>query len=408
MTSDGTASGQPPDQQLGDNAVNARLKQVEHVLEKGRKAWYLTPSNVISVGALLATVGIFSITMVLATRDEQVRKQEQVGQLIEQISKLAGEEAGLYAVSMPPSARASAFMAIGNRRNVLLRQAESLLEDVEQQMTKLELALLATTYMSAGLLDKAEPHLKNLANAEGERTNSRVMAWRSLALLYAQLGPEYLEKAKNAATQGLKLINSSEPNVVLQTGELFLIPFSLASGLAITGQYEAAFDYFITAEQTLRKMPCTSHRLEFQAVLRFEMEKFLALYPEGHDVLSKVRKEYRPVQPCPRGPTPAVASMTQSHSNDRAPRPSTSDLTGTYEMGSVSVIIDADTNGNLSAKDLRLARYPIPLVPLGRDVFVLQSTPLYYLYFLRGNTGHVTELRLLQPNGPYFFRRKLR
>ena len=127
----------------------------EAINRKKRKhgyRWYRTPSNVISAFAVLVTLFIFVTTLILGTRAERARKQFDVGQLIEQISALAGEEAEVYSSASPPIARTNAMMAIANRRNVLISQAEGLLADVEDLLPKLDLALLATVYASAGTL----------------------------------------------------------------------------------------------------------------------------------------------------------------------------------------------------------------------------------------------------------------
>ena len=175
----------------GNHSINhilARLERAERKIDK-RRAWFLTPSNLISLLAVAITVAIFVTTYGSGAKEALFRKQQQFSQLINQISALDSEVAQVYRSDILPLARVQALAAISHRRLALVNQAEALLTDVEHRASKSNLALLAPIYAGVGRFDKAEEYFRGVATDQSEQAVARIMAWRALVMLYGYMGP---------------------------------------------------------------------------------------------------------------------------------------------------------------------------------------------------------------------------
>ena len=384
--------------------LTVRISDIERRLGKRNKRWISTPSNVISLLAVLVTVFIFIVTFILGQREDKARKLQEVGQLIDQISTLAGEEIELYNSSMPQLLRANALISISNRRNVLIDQVDSLLPDIKDNMSKMALAMLAISYASAGLFEKAEEYLLNLANAEHERQALRVMAWRSLVGIYGQWGTGRISDAENAAKRGMELINKKTQDPILRN-ELVSIPYTLASAQLFSKQYDDAFRSLLEAEQNAWKLPCGGARLGFLRLLEPAISQVLTLYPDGRDHIAKVRNNRKAnVNPCEGVQMAVSTAAKQSYDNYTLNRSTEDEFAGTYKLGANSISIKSDTN-----KTYRATGLPGPsrtLVFVSRDLFALYGVPVFYISFQRDVTGHVTHMLLMQPNGSFELRRE--
>ena len=363
------------------------------------KAWFRTPSNTISLAAVAVTALIFVATVLLGKSEERARQQQQVGQLIEQISALAREEAEVYGLPLPPLVRTNAFMSIANRRLALIGQVESLLDNVAEATTRLDLALLATTYAAAGLSKKAEPHLLDLASAEDEQIAARVMAWRSLVALYGQQ-PHRIDDAMNAAVEGMSLLAQDDLDAALRT-ELFAIPYSLAIALTAAREYGQAIDHLIIAEKNAWDMPCYDNRSQYLALVQVETAKLGSLYPEGQRRIAASREDYS--TPCAGDQAITTAYITPP-GNDEAVRLPSSRISGTYQIAFHSATIEVDSFGNVGVTFV--GQPTVPAVAIGEDLFASVGTPASYISFQRDEAGNVTHLLLLEPGGRRIMHRR--
>lgn len=214
-----------------------RLAQVERELAEYSKPWFRTPSNIISIAAVVVTVSIFSVTYWSGKQETQFQKLQQIGQLIDQITALASQETELYRTNLMHSEQVRALMVIGSRRIALINQFDRLLADVDEgSVSRLDLAVLSGAYFNVGRHKEAEVYLENFAKDEDNLLVQRVAMWRSLVVLYGNLGADRVEDAKRAAEQGLELVESEQSNMVLQVESVF-IPYSLAFSLSVARRY---------------------------------------------------------------------------------------------------------------------------------------------------------------------------
>lgn len=373
--------------------VLARLKQVEHDLSKHKRSWFRIPSNLISLLAVIFSVTMFAVTYVSETKELQFQKLQQLNQVIDQISSLAGQESEIYRTKAPPTVRANAFMAIANRRIALVNQADRLLADVDQQrVSHLELALMAPAYTHLGRYKDAEKSYLNLAKSKTEPLIVRVSAWRSLVSLYGSWGPEHIDDAKKAMSEGLTLIGRQANDIMLK-GQSVMLPYMLAFNLVMTRSYDEALHFLLEAERNAWAMPCLPDRQEFLIMVRTEILKILPLYPDGQTVLNKSRAEYG--QPCPNDQAIITTTRTAPH-NETV---STSDYVGDYKSNIGIVLVRESTEGLLQ---VTVGDKPaLTLVSVGNGIFGVQASLGYYLAFLRDDAGEVTRILFLQPNGVF-------
>ena len=91
-----------------------RLAQVERELAEYSKPWFRTPSNIISIVAVVVSVSVFSVTYWSGKQETQFQKLQQIGQLIEQITALSSQEAELYRTNMMHSEQVRALMRLSS------------------------------------------------------------------------------------------------------------------------------------------------------------------------------------------------------------------------------------------------------------------------------------------------------
>ena len=284
-------------------------------------------------------------------------------------------------------------MAIANRRVALINQADRLLADVDlYHISNLELALLAPAYASIGRYKDAENYFLNLAKSKTEPLAIQVMAWRSLVSLYGYWGPEHIDDAKKAMSEGLALIGS-QPHDIMLKGESVMLPYMLASTLMMSRSYDEAFHHLLEAERNAWKMPCVPNRQEFLILVRTEIMKILPFYPDGQTVLNKSRAEYGP--PCPNDQVNVAAIETVQHDETVL----TSDYVGDYRSEFGIVLVRQSAEGLLQ---VTVGDQPaLPLVSVNDSIFGAQASFGYYIAFQRDDSGEVTRILFLQPNGVF-------
>ena len=373
--------------------VRIRLARAENALHRHDRPWFRTPSNVISILAVLASIGVFVLTFVFETRETKFQKLQQLGQVIDQISALATNEAELFRPEVPPNVRATAMVAYANRRGALINQADRLLADVDSQsVSKMDLALLSHAYTTTGYYDKAEKVLLDLARAETEPLQVRVMAWRSLIPFYSLIGADRLPDAKEAAKQGMDLINSGSNNFALKS-EPVLINIALASFFVTERQFEEAFTHFLAAKQRAWTLPCGTARRELLALIQSEIQMLLHMQPAGRDAFAESRLTYGP--PCASDITAVdVESSESTHAAGIS-----ADYVGDYRYGDILSSIRATPDGSFQV--IVGGTPPQILDLIGRDIFIVRGSPGYYLVFRRNTKGEVTHAYFHQPNGVF-------
>lgn len=372
-----------------------RLAQVERDLAKHSMPWFRTPSNIISIVAVVVSVSIFSITYWSGKQETQFQKLQQIGQLIDQITALTNQETDLHRSNLMHSERVRAYMAIGNRRTALLNQLDRLLADVDvDSVSKLDLAVLSEAYYNVGRYNEAEAHLENFAKDEGNLLVQRVAMWRSLIGLYGYLGPEHVEDAKRAAEQGLALAESEKSNMALQIESIF-IPYSLAFNLSMARRYDEAFNQLLEAERNAWAMPCLTNRQGFLTMVDTEILKILNHYPDGREDLLRSRANRANNQQQCLNDRVTVDTMSAAQNGET---PSFSDYVGNYEFdtGAVAMV----RNRADGVLEVRIGDYPaLPLISVGDSIFAVSSG--HYLVFQRSDTGIVTQILSLQMNGAF-------
>lgn len=365
-----------------------------------QRRWFHAPSNVLSLVAVVVTIVLFVVTLVMGAAEDRARKQQEIAQLVDQISALQTEEVDLYSAAVPMNVRSGALMSIANRRHTLINQAESLLADVEDELSKLDLALLATTYVSAGLVKPAERRFLDLANAEEERLAMRVMSWRSLVGIYG-LREDRLQDAEDAARAGLELARTDEDDIALRT-ELVLIPLALANTLTASRRYDDALQQLVAAERDAWKLQCGSSRQELLAVVQSEIAGMLAQAPDlsgGEDLVNSARKQYGArclgdVMVEPMEVDPEAAAPTEvGHA-------------GVYQLRFNSVTVEPVVPGGGNLRVRGLPGPPRLLVPISDDLFAQDGALGHYIFFQRDTVGNILHLVLLQPNGPFVMQRR--
>ncbi len=372
--------------------ILARLKHVENRIREQNRPWYRIPSNLISILAVVATVAIFATTYLSNQVETQFQRAQQFSQVLDEISALVSEEIEIYRNDMPPIMRTNASVMIANRRAALISKADRLLNNLkDNEVSKLDLVLLAPAYMSIGRYDDAEKILKNFARDETVQPALKAMAWRSLISLYSNLGPERIDDAKEAAKQGLNLIKDEDNNILIQAMSVTIHTW-LASYLMIVRSYEDALRNLLAAERDAWAMPCTPNRLELLKLVKTELAKVLSYYPEGQNAIDESRNTYD--QPCPNDQAIfATALATQNGVT------SALDYVGDYksEFGAVNVRENAEGVLKVTIGDKQVLTF----VSIGNDIFSVKSTVGFYLAFERDGAGQVTGALFLQPNGVF-------
>ena len=378
--------------------VLERLGQVEQELAKYSRPWLRTPSNIISIIAVVVSISIFSITYLSGKKETQFQKLQQISQIIDQISALTRKEAELYRTSQTHFERVGKSTAIANSRMALINQVDRLLSDVDKNsVSRSDLALLSSAYASVGRYKLAKKYLLNLAKEEGEPLAWRVMAWRSIVGLYGYLGFEHVEDAKKAAKQGLKLIGSEHNDIILKV-ESILIPYTLAFNLIMLRRYDEAFDQLLEAERNAWTMPCLPNRQGFLTMVNAEISKILLHYPDGREDLLRARANYN--QQCWNDRV-AIATLSAAQNNKTTSSP---DYLGSYESDTGVAIVLSRADGVLEVK---VGNNPArALISVSDDIFTFQNSLGYYLAFQRNNTETVTHVLFLQPNGVFSAYRK--
>lgn len=391
--------GDQPTDESQDNTdrpmddVQVRLARVEDVLHRYERPWFHTPSNVISILAVVASIGVFFLTFVSDTQETKFQKLQQLGQVIDQISALATNEADLFRPEVPPNVRTNAMTAYANRRSALVNQVDRLLAEVDaQSVSKLDLALLSVAYAAIGYQDKAEKILLDLAHAESEPLHFRVMAWRSLISLYSRLGSERIPDAVKAAKQGMALIDAGSSNFALKY-ESVLINNALAFFFMTERRFEEAFTHLLAAKSNAWTMPCGPARRELLTLIQSEIQRILHLQPPDRDALAESRLTYGP--PCASDNNAVdVKSSMRNHAADMS-----ADYVGDYNYGHIRTSIRAAPDGGIQA--VVGGSPPQILDWIGSDIFSVRGSPGYYLVFRRDDKGAITHAYFHQPNGVF-------
>ena len=71
--------------------VQVRLSRVEDALHRHDRPWFRTPSNVISILAVVASIGVFVLAFVSQTLETKFQKLQQLGQVIDQVSRVGNQ-----------------------------------------------------------------------------------------------------------------------------------------------------------------------------------------------------------------------------------------------------------------------------------------------------------------------------
>jgi tetratricopeptide (TPR) repeat protein len=386
--------GMEPHQDGSFEHVLDRLRHVENRVGEQYKPWFRTPSNLISILALVASVGIFATTFWFGSKETQFQKLQQLGQVIDQISALAGKEVEAYRMDVPSIVRANASVAIANRRVALVNQVDRILADIDEgSVSKFELAVLAPAYLGIGRYDEAIEIYESLAEDDSAPLIEQVMAWRSLVSLYGFLGPDFLNSAESAADTGLDLIGEARGTQkdIMMMREAFSIPYSLGLSYFASRDYDKALHRFLEAERNAHEMPCGPNRSEFLLMSRDEVAKILPLYRDGRKIKEEARAKFG--SRCPSDPTtPQAFSPDDGRQLSKG-----SDYDGDYVsvMGTASIRGDSE---RVLQMDLGSGR-AVTLRSIGADIFSVRGAPGYYVSFPRDGMGNVTQVLFLEPNG---------
>ena len=285
------------------------------------------------------------------------------------------------------------MVAYANRRSALVSQVDRLLADVDaQSVSKLDLVLLSPAYAAIGYQDKAEKVLLDMAHAETEPLHFRVMAWRSLISLYSLLGAEKIPDAKEAAKQGMALIDAESSNFALKS-EAVLINNALAFFFVTERRFEEAFTHLLTAKRNAWTMPCGPARRELLTLIQSEIQRILHMQPPGRDTIAESRRTYGP--PCASdNHVVDVQSSVSTHAAGMS-----ADYVANYKYGNILSNIRATPNGGIEV--IVSGSPPQVLDWIGRDIFTVRGNPGYYLVFRRDNKGAVTHAYFHQPNGVF-------
>lgn len=147
------------------------------------------------------------------------------------------------------------------------------------------------------------------------------------------------------------------------------------------------------AERNAKALPCEPQRRELLTIVRAEISKILRIYPDGRMAIEKSRAEHG--QPCPND-SPAVVDRTNLQGGENS---STSNYVGDYTSDVGTVVVRQTPEGFLQVTVGKSS--PVTIVSIGDNIFTIRASPGYYLVFQRNETGDVTHILFLQPNGTF-------
>lgn len=167
------------------------------------RSWIKQPTNFISVVAIvLSLIGIAYQIL----RD----RADSIDQDLASVSKIASDLIQLddqtaTAANITDSYRIFA----NNRRAVLLAEADGLIKGLQNRMFPVEvpaaqLAILGPEYAQIGDYNTALKYLQLLTTQQSSPAQ-QVEAWRSIATLYSDEGPEKFQDARNAFSNAVKV-----------------------------------------------------------------------------------------------------------------------------------------------------------------------------------------------------------
>jgi tetratricopeptide (TPR) repeat protein len=216
-----------------------------------QRSWIKQPNNFISaVAIVLSLLGI--AYQIYRDRSDSISQDlASVSQIASDLTQLDYQEA----TAVNPTAQYETL--VNNRRVVLLAEAGRLINGLNDRVPATQLAVLATEYADIQDFSTALNDLKPLTQASTPPVE-RLEAWRSIATIYSEEGPDEFAGARNAFAEAANVF--PDPKEFSQVGLELTLYEQWANFESETQNYPAAFQHFDYARLLLNKFPCVPGR----------------------------------------------------------------------------------------------------------------------------------------------------
>jgi tetratricopeptide (TPR) repeat protein len=267
------------DQSHTDTAERDQLvKSALHLfIQKARRedaearSWIRQPNNFISAVAIVLSLLSVAYQLRKDYTDGIDKDLAALSSIVSDINKL---ESDALTTSITNQEAMSNFgTVIANRRVALLAEADRLINGLGNKAPNAQLAILGPEYVQIGDYDTALKDFVYLTQPTVPEME-QISAWRSIAILYFDEGPDKYGKAREAFTKAAQVQPDPKGigsiNVVLEVREQW------SSVEMAAGQIPAAFAQVNMARALVTRLPCLPEQATIAIRVESEAAKVLA------------------------------------------------------------------------------------------------------------------------------------
>lgn len=191
--------------------LRRRVDSLELVSKEKQKPWYRQPATILSVIALVASLGATVFTQVTSSQETIRSKKEELRKLLIGLVEIRQEY-----MKSAPSPMSGGSQLLKAKQGVYLQAAERLASEIPGTVSSYEYVLLATEEASDGNYARAENYLFKGADV-GATPLQRAQALRILAIGYFFPGPlNNVEKGRAAFAKAIDSLKAESDPYVIQ------------------------------------------------------------------------------------------------------------------------------------------------------------------------------------------------
>lgn len=245
----------PENKEIGNNELTHQALSL--FVEKMRRenaetrSWIRQPNNFISaVAIVLSLMGIAY----------QIYRDwtDGVNQDLASLSKTASDLTQLdYQTATATNLSDDYRVFVNNRRTVLVAEASRLIKALGNKVPPAQLAAIAPEYAQIGDSSTALKYLQLLTQPSSSPAE-RLSGWRSIAVLYADEGPDKFEDARNAFAEAANVY--TDPKDFGPIGLELTVREQWATFESAAQNYVAEFQNINEARLLLNRYPCMPGR----------------------------------------------------------------------------------------------------------------------------------------------------
>ena len=347
--------------------------------------------HVLSIAAIAVSLATLIFTATLEISKQELTQRQKLTETLEKLTLVDRELAQVLSADRPTTDLMAVTMTLSNRRMALLESADRLLEDVEDEVTPAEYALLAVSFAQSRDFERAEAYMGRFL--EGDLTEfNRASGYRSLANLLSAYGAERADDVRRAYAKALEVLGTStQPTHVSARVDALFFRSQFEKGLA---NWDLAVDDGLAAFREADYLPCWDERKHLKLQIIRVLQPLHSSQPEAFQ--GKLAA-YSPAEMrCPGDPPLERFAHVGGGSPANPEHASPEDYVGDYVIDGRTFRISSTRDG---LKLLSEGQPPYRLVEASAGGFHLALEG--FSAVLELSSDGTMELGLTQPNGEF-------